>query len=90
MSYAYYENWRRASRHSLKEAQESKASLESLMEKSRIEEPEIDSKIEEVSHILSDAEGLHKRYRYPDSMEKSRQALTLLKELHYLALASKE
>jgi hypothetical protein len=90
MSYAYYENWRRTSLHGLKEAQESKASLESLLEKSHIEEPEISSKIEEVARILSDAEGLHKKYKYPHSMERSRQALTLLKDLHYLALASKE
>ena len=90
MSYTYYENWRRESLRVLKEAQGSKASLESLMEKSKADEKELVEKLEEVSRLISDAEGLHRRYKYPDALKRSREALSALKELHYLALASRE
>ena len=90
MSYTYYENWRRESLRRLKEAKESMATIESLMEKSKVEEDEIIQRLGEVTQLISDSEGLHKRYKYPDSLEKSGQARDLLKELRYLVLASKE
>jgi hypothetical protein len=90
MSYTYYENWRRESLRVLKEAQKSKTSLELLMQKSNVKEKDLVTKLEEVSRLISDAEGLHKRYKYPDALKLSRQALSTLKELHYLALASGE
>lgn len=90
MSYTYYENWRRESLRVLKEAQSSKASLEALMQKSKVEERELLARLEEVSRSISNAEGLHKRYKYPDALKLSREALAALKELHYLVLASRE
>jgi hypothetical protein len=90
MSYTYYENWRRESLKRLDEAKESMEAIGSLMEKSKVDEEEITQKLEEVAQLISDSEGLHKRYKYPDSLKKSRQARDILKELQYLVLASKE
>jgi hypothetical protein len=90
MSYTYYENWRRESLKRLNEAKESLESIRSLMEKSGVDEIEIERKIEVISQLISHSEGLHKRYKYPDALEKSREARDLLKELRYLVLASKE
>jgi hypothetical protein len=90
MSYTYYENWRRESLKRLDEAKESLESIKSLMEKSRVDEIEIEKKIEDISQLISDSEDLHKRYKYPDALKKSREARDLLKEIQYLVLASKE
>ncbi len=90
MAYRYYDIWMHRSKKRIEEIRRSKASLESLVQKAGTDKPEIASKLEAVSRILSDAEGLHGRFRFPDSVRKSEEALKMLKDLQYLALASKE
>ena len=90
MSYTYYENWRRESLRRLDEARSLKKTVETLIHKSGSDEKEILARLEEVSHTLSDAEGLHKRYKYPDSIKRSAKAVEALKELQYLVLASRD
>lgn len=90
MSSRYYEIWRRESEGKLKQARMEKASLESLMRKMKTDEPEIEAKLEEVSRLFSNAEGLHEKLEYPEAIKKSKQALKILKELNYLTLAAKQ
>jgi len=90
MAYRYYDLWAAESKKRMEEVRRSKASVESLLQKGGTDRPEMASKLEEVSRILSDAEGFHGRYRFPEALRKSAEAMKVLKELQYLALATKE
>ncbi len=90
MASRYYEIRRRKSLQKLEEVKSEKRSLEALIENRSKLDQDVQSKLEEVDKLISDSEGLHEKYDFMESFNRSKRALKLLKELDYLVLASRK